>query len=200
VSKLRGGPFYPRSLRPASSLLALGFCAWMCSGLVPAASRDWVIHAATLLDGVSESPHRHLSILVHGDKIIRVQEGFIPAKPAELIDLSTATVMPDVAPYLIRGEDMASSIRPTRPTTHDGRGNAADLSGAADRIGSIQPGRYADLVATAEDPLQDARQWSRVAVNRRGSIPLPRRPIPLPRGSIQPSRLSISLQSDSVPQ
>jgi hypothetical protein len=108
--------------------------------------------------------------------------------------------MPDVAPYLIRGEDMASSIRPTRPTTHDGRGNAADLSGAADRIGSIQPGRYADLVATAEDPLQDARQWSRVAVNRRGSIPLPRRPIPLPRGSIQPSRLSISLQSDSVPQ
>jgi imidazolonepropionase-like amidohydrolase len=53
-----------------------------------------VIHAGTLLDGVSESPRRHVSILVHGDKIVAVQDGFAPAPPALLIDLSTATVMP----------------------------------------------------------------------------------------------------------
>src|SRR5580658_9150568 len=33
--------------------------------------------------------------------------------------------------------------------------NAADLIGAAGQIGSVQAGRYADLVATANDPLND---------------------------------------------
>ena len=43
-----------------------------------------------------------------------------------------------------------------------GTRNAADLIGAADRIGSVQPGRYADLVATAGDPLTDATQFEKV--------------------------------------
>ena len=33
--------------------------------------------------------------------------------------------------------------------------NAADLLGASDRVGSVQPGRYADLVAVNGDPLAD---------------------------------------------
>ena len=40
--------------------------------------------------------------------------------------------------------------------------NAADLIGAADRIGTIQPGRFADLVAVAGDPLTDTTQFQKV--------------------------------------
>jgi imidazolonepropionase-like amidohydrolase len=37
--------------------------------------------------------------------------------------------------------------------------NAADLIGASDRIGSIQPGRYADIVAVRGDPLADPTRF-----------------------------------------
>lgn len=40
--------------------------------------------------------------------------------------------------------------------------NAADLIGASDRIGSVQPGRYADLVAVDGDPLADPNQFETV--------------------------------------
>lgn len=40
--------------------------------------------------------------------------------------------------------------------------NAADLLGASDRIGSVQPGRFADLVAVAKDPLNDIGSLSHV--------------------------------------
>ena len=46
--------------------------------------------------------------------------------------------------------------------------NAADLLGAADRVGSIQPGRFADLVAVAGDPLADIGRLSRPVVVMKG--------------------------------
>jgi imidazolonepropionase-like amidohydrolase len=39
---------------------------------------------------------------------------------------------------------------------------AADLIGDADDIGSIQPGRYADIIATREDPLFNIDALQRV--------------------------------------
>ena len=48
--------------------------------------------------------------------------------------------------------------------------NAADLIGASDRIGSIQPGRYADLVATAQNPLQDTGQFKNVSFVMKGGV------------------------------
>jgi imidazolonepropionase-like amidohydrolase len=48
--------------------------------------------------------------------------------------------------------------------------NAADLIGAADRIGSVQPGRYADLVATAGDPLADPAQFAHVDFVMKGGV------------------------------
>jgi imidazolonepropionase-like amidohydrolase len=46
--------------------------------------------------------------------------------------------------------------------------NAADLIGAADRIGSVQAGRYADLVATAGNPLDDPKQFKHVSFVMKG--------------------------------
>ena len=41
--------------------------------------------------------------------------------------------------------------------------NAADLLGASSRLGSIQPGRYADLVAVKGDPLSDIKLLTQVS-------------------------------------
>ena len=48
--------------------------------------------------------------------------------------------------------------------------NAADLIGASDRIGSIQPERYADLVATAGDPIADPAQFAHVDFVMKGGV------------------------------
>jgi imidazolonepropionase-like amidohydrolase len=57
-------------------------------------AHDLVIHAGTLLDGLSDAPRRQISILVHEDKIESVQAGWVTPPGAEVVDLSTATVMP----------------------------------------------------------------------------------------------------------
>jgi imidazolonepropionase-like amidohydrolase len=48
--------------------------------------------------------------------------------------------------------------------------NAADLIGAADRIGSIQAGRYADMVATPGNPLDSPEQFTRVSFVMKGGL------------------------------
>jgi imidazolonepropionase-like amidohydrolase len=48
--------------------------------------------------------------------------------------------------------------------------SAAELLGAADRIGSLQPGRYADIVATAADPVADPAQFGKVRFVMKGGV------------------------------
>jgi imidazolonepropionase-like amidohydrolase len=48
--------------------------------------------------------------------------------------------------------------------------NAADLLGAADDVGSIQPGRYADVIAVAGDPLSDITELQRVVFVMKGGV------------------------------
>jgi imidazolonepropionase-like amidohydrolase len=48
--------------------------------------------------------------------------------------------------------------------------DAADLIGASDRIGSVQTGRYADIVAVAGDPLKDPGQFDHVAFVMKGGV------------------------------
>jgi imidazolonepropionase-like amidohydrolase len=46
--------------------------------------------------------------------------------------------------------------------------HAADLIGAADRIGSLQAGRYADVIAVAGNPLTDISELRRVTFVMKG--------------------------------
>jgi imidazolonepropionase-like amidohydrolase len=46
--------------------------------------------------------------------------------------------------------------------------NAADLLGAADRVESVQAGRYADLVATAGNPLEHPEQFQQIGFVMKG--------------------------------
>jgi imidazolonepropionase-like amidohydrolase len=61
---------------------------------VTAPARDVVIHAGALLDGVTETPRRNVSVRIHDDRITAVEAGFTAPAGAEVIDLSTQTVLP----------------------------------------------------------------------------------------------------------
>jgi len=60
----------------------------------PALAKDVVIHAGRLLDGVSAAVQVNVSILIHDDRIVRVEPGFTTPPGAEVLDLSHATVLP----------------------------------------------------------------------------------------------------------
>ncbi|ESQ84602.1 hypothetical protein ABENE_19485 [Asticcacaulis benevestitus DSM 16100 = ATCC BAA-896] len=59
-----------------------------------ASAKDIVIHAGTLLDGVSATPQKQVSILIHDDRITGIKAGYITHAGAEVIDMTTQTVMP----------------------------------------------------------------------------------------------------------
>ena len=60
----------------------------------PATAKDLVVHAGHLIDGVGAKPRDNVSILIHDDRITGVQDGFVTPAGADVIDLSTATVLP----------------------------------------------------------------------------------------------------------
>jgi imidazolonepropionase-like amidohydrolase len=83
--------------------------ALMSLALAPAAfAKDMVIHAGTLIDGVSKTPRRQVSILIHDDRITDVQPGFVTPAGAEVLDFSNATVLPGLI-------DMHDHITMTSP-------------------------------------------------------------------------------------
>jgi imidazolonepropionase-like amidohydrolase len=77
-----------RTMTGAAALVAGMLCA------MPAAAKDVVIHAGTLIDGSGAPPRRQVSILVHDDRITAVQPGFVTPAGAEVVDLSAKTVLP----------------------------------------------------------------------------------------------------------
>jgi imidazolonepropionase-like amidohydrolase len=62
----------------------------------------------------------------------------------------------------------------------------SDLIGASDRIGSIQPGRYADIIAVAGNPLSDITELERVRFVMKGGIVYKREGAPVPVKLINP--------------
>lgn len=64
--------------------------------------------------------------------------------------------------------------------------SAADLLGASDQIGSIQKGRYADVIAVDGDPLTDIKVMERVGFVMKGGVVYKGAPMTLkPAGSAQ---------------
>src|SRR5262245_30370923 len=60
----------------------------------PAMAKDVVIHAGTLIDGVATAPKSKVSIVIKDDRIVAVESGFVTPAGTEVIDLSSATVLP----------------------------------------------------------------------------------------------------------
>jgi imidazolonepropionase-like amidohydrolase len=59
-----------------------------------ALAHDVVIHAGRLIDGVDKAPRTNVSILIHDDRIVSVEPGFVTPAGADVIDLSKETVLP----------------------------------------------------------------------------------------------------------
>ena len=71
-----------------SMKLAASFALIVALFATSASARDVVIHAGTLLDGVTDSPRREVSILIRDDRITAVEPGFVKPAGSEIIDLS----------------------------------------------------------------------------------------------------------------
>jgi imidazolonepropionase-like amidohydrolase len=78
--------------RMLSGCVAVAFGVF--SGAPAASAKDLVIHAGRLFDGVSKTERETMSILVHDDRIVSIQPGFVSPAGAEVIDLSHSTVLP----------------------------------------------------------------------------------------------------------
>lgn len=75
-------------------LLGLASCAVALLLAGPAVAGVTVIHAGRLIDGVATAPREKVSVLVDGGRITGVEPGFVTPAGAEVIDLSSSTVMP----------------------------------------------------------------------------------------------------------
>jgi cytosine/adenosine deaminase-related metal-dependent hydrolase len=68
----------------------------------------------------------------------------------------------------VRGAGVGATERPICLFRHSGQSrraitvNAAEMLGWQDRVGAIEPGKFADLVAVSGDPLADIDELERV--------------------------------------
>ena len=71
--------------------------ACMCFILLPYTqyAQSTIIHAGALIDGVSQKPAYNMTIIVEGDRIVDIKEGYQEQKEGDvLVDLKGHTVMP----------------------------------------------------------------------------------------------------------
>ena len=61
--------------------------------------------------------------------------------------------------------------------------SAADLLGASDRVGSLQAGRFADVIAVSGDPLKDITELQRITFVMKGGIVYKQAAAPAPSTS-----------------
>lgn len=73
-------------------LRALSLAALLLAGTANA--ENLVVHAGTLIDGTGDAPRRKVSVLVQGDRIARVVDGYVAPAGYRVVDLSSATVLP----------------------------------------------------------------------------------------------------------
>jgi imidazolonepropionase-like amidohydrolase len=70
------------------------------------------IHAGTLIDGLGDSPRSRVTIVVEGNRITAVRDGFqSPPRGARLIDLSGSVVLPGLIDMHVHIEDETSPDR-----------------------------------------------------------------------------------------
>jgi imidazolonepropionase-like amidohydrolase len=78
-----------------SRLIVAALSALLCvMSASVAVAKDLVVHAGRLIDGVSKEPRTQMSIVIKNGRITSVESGFVKPAGAEVIDLSSATVLP----------------------------------------------------------------------------------------------------------
>jgi len=95
-----------------------------------ASAEDIAVHAGALLDGVSDTPRKQVTILIHDDRITGIEAGFTQPAGARVIDLSKQTVMPGFIDCHIHiGAKLPSSTNATEDwVTHSAIDRAFDAA------------------------------------------------------------------------
>jgi imidazolonepropionase-like amidohydrolase len=75
----------------AALIAGLSWIGWTPQ---PAAKVDVVIHAGRVIDGVATAPREKASVLIAGDRIASIQDGWPTPAGARIIDLKASTVLP----------------------------------------------------------------------------------------------------------
>lgn len=83
-----------RPLKASRRVIAL-LLFLVLTAVLPASAERTVLHVGRLIDGVSDAPLLERSIIVEGDRIVEITEGYVtPAEGDRIVDLKDATVMP----------------------------------------------------------------------------------------------------------
>lgn len=145
-------------LKRTTALVAACAVVAFCT---PAFAKDVVIHAGTLIDGVSRTPRSRVSILVRDDRIVSVESGFVTPPDAEVIDLSQQTVLPgfidchdhitggDARRDMMRGtpeKQTFETMRNMRATLRGGFTTIRDVGGNIDVLRAMKQGMAAGQV------------------------------------------------------
>ncbi|WP_408589837.1 amidohydrolase family protein [Novosphingobium sp.] len=76
------------------SALACGFAGALLASPAPAAASDIALHVGKLIDGTGAAPVANVTVVIHDDRITAILPGFTMPAGAQVIDLSTSTVLP----------------------------------------------------------------------------------------------------------
>ena len=92
---------------------------------LPAAAQTTIIHAGTLIDGIADKARSEVSIVIEGERIAGIEDGFVELEGAELIDLSDRTVMPG---FMDMHVHLLSELDPPQSYSQGFYMNSADVA------------------------------------------------------------------------
>lgn len=157
--------------RTSHKRIAVLSAALMLCGAGSAEAKDIVIHAGTLIDGVSSGERHNVSIVIRDDRIVSVDDGFTTPAGTEVIDLSRQTVLPgliDAHVHLTlqlgkRQQLLSPVTRSSYDEAMDGVANArttllAGFTSVRD-VGGFTPVVVALKKGQREGTIQGPRMW-----------------------------------------
>ena len=81
-------------MKPVLFISLFAGLSWLGLGQGTAAKVDTVIQAGRVIDGAGTAPRERASVLIAGDRIVSVQDGWQTPPGARVIDLRSSTVLP----------------------------------------------------------------------------------------------------------